>query len=1015
MDSDEQRSPWFPVQPEGQPSEDQAATPETAHEPTTPAVPATSPPATGPSFDDVLAPPQSAPPQSAPAAVPPAGVTNGGHPFELTPSRPSVTRPPTTPIPHVTARDDLPQDDLPQDVAPQDVAPQVSQPQAFSPYLNAERPGAPRAAYEPPVAEVFEPVTPAFATPEPFTPEPAPVSPEPVASAPVFSMPADASPTPSADDAWAQDRRAGSPTTGSINTGPINTVPNNTDPVATSPFTSGPIEQVRPPVAETPRPDSQQPILYAPWTGAIPQVQPQAPSATPVQTPMYERTPEPVAPSGYEAPPVPEAAEPFLVHGLVPTPIEADDGEIVAPILPPDATEIQPQGADPLRDVPNPSAPVTDSTPQWRSANEYVPDAPDPVQRLAASALSNASLEAAGAPTPRGGVPLVGGAGDPMPSFGEEEPFVPRFEPFGGVVAAAVPTVSFTTPKPVSQPISTPPTSPLSDLAIPESDEPAYIPKEDFLETEPWYSNDAPAEAQVPTHEQAEPQQLAPEQVAPEQAAPARPWAAVDPAEVEFVEGETLAVESGAFGSATPDAVEARDQSASYRSTEPMAPSWEGIMGGATETPYSPAVPDAPTHGTHSQFPTVDDPASAPTGAASWDDEVTAIENTFDPQATRFPSDAQDVPGEASAPIGNESAPDGGFAPTTPLPPVTPVASFFAATAARNARRFDDVEGDGQVMPADGPYPTDAVAPDPTPTRPLYSELAHSTPADTLRPEPIHTTATAYTPPTGEWARPAFAHSDAVTQVDGMAHVEETSEFNSAAVAAASPSSNDRTSVERASTHSASPADRATAEDEPGDKPPLEVTTRKTHRRRRLVLWIVLGALLAAAAGTVLYRLYFLPEPLILPVPTVTAAAPAPTAEPVTVTDSSDFVKAMPGTVGTDVLVAYEVTDTVGDLTLPARTAEKVTLEYGPGSSSKVFTVEAFQHYNEDDAKTAYDSYATGATDVEDVTVGGTDVGKRAYSTKGSTGTVVWRNGTVVFDLTGPSDDVLHFFEHFGI
>ena len=79
---------------------------------------------------------------------------------------------------------------------------------------------------------------------------------------------------------------------------------------------------------------------------------------------------------------------------------------------------------------------------------EYVPDVGDPVRKLGASALSTASLEAAGAPTPRGGVPLIGGDGDVMPSFGEEEPFVPRFEPLGGVVPAPVPTVSFTTPKP---------------------------------------------------------------------------------------------------------------------------------------------------------------------------------------------------------------------------------------------------------------------------------------------------------------------------------------------------------------------------------------------------------------------------------------------------------------------------------------------------------------------------------------------------------------------------------------
>ena len=194
-----------------------------------------------------------------------------------------------------------------------------------------------------------------------------------------------------------------------------------------------------------------------------------------------------------------------------------------------------------------------------------------------------------------------------------------------------------------------------------------------------------------------------------------------------------------------------------------------------------------------------------------------------------------------------------------------------------------------------------------------------------------------------------------------------------------------------------------------------DVTMRKTHRRRRLVLWIVLGAVIAAGAGIFVYRLAFLPEPITLPVVTVTAQAPTPTAKPVAITDSSDFVAAMPTTVGTDVLMDYVVTDTVGDTTLPARAAEHVTLKYGPGSTSMPFTVEAYQHYNADDAKAAYDSYATGSTDVKDVTVDGTNVGQRAYSTSGSTGTVVWRNGTAVFDLTGPSDEVLAFYEHFGV
>jgi len=199
------------------------------------------------------------------------------------------------------------------------------------------------------------------------------------------------------------------------------------------------------------------------------------------------------------------------------------------------------------------------------------------------------------------------------------------------------------------------------------------------------------------------------------------------------------------------------------------------------------------------------------------------------------------------------------------------------------------------------------------------------------------------------------------------------------------------------------------------ENPEVGVKTEESHKRRRLVLWIVLGALVAGAAVFLAYRLYFMPDPVTLPVPTVTAQAATPTAKPLAITDASTFVSAMPTTVGTDVLIAYTVTETIGDSTLPARAAEKVTLDYGPGSSSRVFTVEAYQHYDQTAAQAAYDSYATGMTDVKDVVVDGTTVGKRAFSTSGSKGTVVWRNGTAVFDLTGPASDVLGFFEHFGV
>jgi hypothetical protein len=662
----------------------------------------------------------------------------------------------------------------------------------------------------------------------------------------------------------------------------------------------------------------------------------------------------------------------------MPTPIEAEEADIVAPVLPPDAAEIQPQGADPLRAYAPPETPEAHTfSESQRPTQEYVPDVADPVRQLGASALSTASLEAAGAPTPRGGVPLLSGDGDAVPSFGDEEPFVPRFEPFGGVVAAPVPTVSFTTPTPTTRPVS-----PLSDVAIPESDGPAYAPREEFLDTQP----PTPSGREHVGATTAEP------------SAPAeRPWAAVDPTEVEFANGEPLSVEVGAFGAQAPAPVEGLDGSAPSGAFAPTAPSWEGIMGGGVEAAQPPASYEAPMPAGPSRFPPVVDVPAGPAGDVAEVAETPALaastgDDSFAPDpagpSTENPADA--APSEPA--LDEPLAPAFGFPVATPIPPVTPVASFFAATASRNARRAEDGSGSTPLAPSVDPASTEASSPE---TEPTEAWRAAPIPKEPLRSEPIHTTATAYTPSTGEWARPAFAPADAVTEVDGMPRVEDNAEpaaTDAAAFAWTSP--------------------EATATNE---NPEVGVKTEESHKRRRLVLWIVLGALVAGAAVFLAYRLYFMPDPITLPVPTVTAQAATPTAKPLAITDASTFVSAMPTTVGTDVLIAYTVTETIGDSTLPARAAEKVTLDYGPGSSSRVFTVEAYQHYDQTAAQAAYDSYATGMTDVKDVVVDGTTVGKRAFSTSGSKGTVVWRNGTAVFNLTGPASDVLGFFEHFGV
>ena len=656
-------------------------------------------------------------------------------------------------------------------------------------------------------------------------------------------------------------------------------------------------------------------MTYAPWTGSIPRVDP--PIATPEPAPESVAEPDVAEPDVAE-PDVaePDVVEPDVVDRLIPTPIEAEEAEILAPVPPPSAAEIQPQFTREDNAFAPPGAPDLAVTPEARPMpSEFTPEVIDPVKELGASALATASLEAAGAPTPRTGIPVVGGAHSPIPSFGDSEPFVPQFEPMGGVRPASVPTVSFTTPGSEPQP-----PSPLAHVAVPESDEPAYVPTVELDVTQlAKVSHQEPESSHTPSDE------------AP--ALTARPWAVVDPSDVEFVTGEPLGPETGAFGN------EPRSES-----QPPARNPWEPAEERALSEPILPLPMPLASE------PIPSAPADSPFAPPSRDTGSTEVESG-----------------------------------ATGVAPGATAAAFFAATAARSTRATDDTSRLAPTEPPsatafEAPLPdTESGAPSPAsadPTPPLHR--------DATRAEPFRTTATAYTPSQGEWGDSTVSASEAAALDEGNTSVNEPV----------------------GSTAPPSVADGDAA---------IEPTAKKPYRRRRLVLWIVIAALAAAAIGVGVYRVYLQPEPTTLPVPTITASAPEPTAEPVNITDPSTFVATMPSTVGTDVLVAYEVTNPAGDTTLPVRAAEHVTLKYGPGSTTTVYTVEAYQHYSVEDAQSAYDSYAAGLTDVEDVVVDGVTVGQRARSASSSQGTLVWRNETAVFVLTGPGAGLQDFYARFGV
>lgn len=619
--------------------------------------------------------------------------------------------------------------------------------------------------------------------------------------------------------------------------------------------------------------------------------------------------------------PMPEAAATPTWGTLHPEPIEVDDDEdVVAPVPAPPASEILPSveatdGAS-AEFASRASAPLT-------PAEGFQPEPADPVRELGASAVSNASLQAAGAPTPTNGVPMPGE--ETLPAFGEEQPFVPRFEPVAGVTPADRPSVSFQAPAPR-------PVSPLSDLELPALDEPAYQPLVDLAgNAEPSDESDHPITGEMPA--------LRPEDLAPRSVA-----AVVEEQPDEMTEAEA-----------------------------------ESRRGSGPATPI-----------------------------ASWPFRVDAVqEQVFDQDAAEH-----DAPEDVTPPAEQDAEEQ---PLDTHVPPFRREGSLDLAeadeapfTPLATAPQFDDILDPG--------VQDDEAEPE-RPVMSWASVLGQSTePEPPAAPEPLASEPTSSAPsepsPAPEVeAAPAASYDDVAPSApehEPESHAPGDHEPGATDVAATLPFA--APVDEDAETH-ASPR----GDEPPGDEEGSTVTSPTPRKRNLLWLWIVLGAVVVAGIGVAVYFAFLRPDAEILPTPTVTAEAPEPTAAPVAYVEPSAFLAQLPTTVGTDVLLTYAATDTLGDDSLPARAAEHYTLEYGPGSGDVTATVEAYQHYTVDEAQAAYDAYADGAIDVEDVSVDGTVVGERAYITRGSDGTVVWRNNTAVFVLTGAADDVLTFYEHFGV
>ena len=145
--------------------------------------------------------------------------------------------------------------------------------------------------------------------------------------------------------------------------------------------------------------------------------------------------------------------------------------------------------------------------------------------------------------------------------------------------------------------------------------------------------------------------------------------------------------------------------------------------------------------------------------------------------------------------------------------------------------------------------------------------------------------------------------------------------------------------------------------------------------------------------------------------PEILVDAPAaPALDPIAIGDPTDFQAALPATVGAYSMTGIE-TPAVRAADLEVRAAEVDDLLYGDGESE--LTLRAIQHFDAEDATAQFEAIAADGVDRADVMAGDAPVGQRATLPAESGETLVWRNGTAVFVLTGPADALEDFFARF--
>jgi hypothetical protein len=381
----------------------------------------------------------------------------------------------------------------------------------------------------------------------------------------------------------------------------------------------------------------------------------------------------------------------------------------------------------------------------------------------------------------------------------------------------------------------------------------------------------------------------------------------------------------------------------------------------ATLQPTGPSAPGSRPTPPASSAPT----PAAPNPTAAAPNPAAAAPNP----AAAAPNPAAATP-NLSAAAPNPAAPTAPTAPTDPTAPAAPPA-WHPVSAADSAA-------------ATGPQ---------TPWKPVTGAQAIVPPRDTAPPSTPEA-APDVTPAAVENSGAPVPVPDAHSQVPAEAHAAPTHATPGWDPSAQSPPTTATPAVAGFGAHSS---------EEP-------VTSNRRSRRGLWITLIVVGIVVLAGAGVAAWFLLDRDEPAAQQQEVVQAPVPTSALTPVDRAATSAFAANLPGTV-----LQYALTSSQQDTEWSTVGALESYLDSYADEAGDQMTVHAGQWASADQARAQQESMAGALTgevlSSGPVTVDGQDTGAVTVVDLGDgNGAAVWSNGTGVFVLTAPVDDVTNAY-----